>query len=66
MVANAPGSSGGFSGSADSRGPVSGFDPVQDGRSKVMRRLPKAYSQFLRQSIKKKQNGIRSREISSS
>ena len=28
MVANAPGGSGGFSGSADSKGPVAGFDPV--------------------------------------
>ena len=28
MVANAPGGSGGFSGSADSKGPTAGFDPV--------------------------------------
>lgn len=28
MVANAPGTQGGFSGSADPKGPVSGFDPV--------------------------------------
>jgi len=28
MVANAPGASGGFSGSADPKGPVAGFDPV--------------------------------------
>ena len=28
MVANAPGTQGGFSGSADSKGPVAGFDPV--------------------------------------
>jgi hypothetical protein len=28
MVANASGSQGGFSGSADSKGPVAGFDPV--------------------------------------
>jgi hypothetical protein len=28
MVANAPGAQGGFSGSADSKGPVAGFDPV--------------------------------------
>jgi len=28
MVANAPGGSGGFSGSADPKGPVAGFDPV--------------------------------------
>ena len=28
MVANSPGASGGFSGSADPKGPVAGFDPV--------------------------------------
>ena len=28
MTANAPGASGGFSGSADPKGPVAGFDPV--------------------------------------
>lgn len=28
MVANAPGSSGGFSGSSDPKGPTAGFDPV--------------------------------------
>jgi hypothetical protein len=27
MVANAPGTSGGFSGSADPKGPVAGYDP---------------------------------------
>ena len=28
MVANAPGSSGGFSGSSNPKGPTAGFDPV--------------------------------------
>jgi hypothetical protein len=28
MVANAPGGQGGFSGSAEAKGPVAGFDPV--------------------------------------
>ncbi len=28
MVANAPGTQGGFSGSADPKGPTAGFDPV--------------------------------------
>ena len=28
MTANAPGGSGGFSGSADAKGPRAGFDPV--------------------------------------
>jgi hypothetical protein len=35
MVANAPGTSGGFSGSADSKGPAAGFDPVMN---KMMRK----------------------------
>jgi len=28
MVANAPGTSGGFTGSADAKGPVAGYDPT--------------------------------------
>jgi hypothetical protein len=28
MVANAPGASGGFSGSSEAKGPTAGFDPV--------------------------------------
>lgn len=53
MIANAPGTSGAFSSKGD---PLSkaGLDPVMDGRSKVMRRLPKPYSKFLRQSTKKR------------
>ena len=31
MTANAPGGSGGFSGSADPKGPRAGFDPVMRG-----------------------------------
>ena len=40
---------GGFSGSANPKGPVAGFDPVMklDGRSKVMRRLPPPYRKDL-------------------
>lgn len=44
---------GGFTGSADPKGPVAGFDPVMDGRSKVMRRLPSEYSKLLRKNRKK-------------
>ena len=53
MVANAPGGSGGFSGSTDPKGPVAGFDPVMkfDGRSRVAKRLPPPYRADL---IKKK------------
>lgn len=53
MVANAPGSGGGFSGSSDKNGPVAGFDPILDGRKRIMRKLPKEYSKFLRNSTKK-------------
>ena len=38
MVANAPGGSGGFAGSADPKGPVAGFDPVM---GKVQKRYMK-------------------------
>ena len=46
---------GGFTGSAYPEGPVAGFDPVMDGRSKIMKRLPKEYSKLLRN--RKKTNG---------
>ena len=38
MVANAPGESGGFSSSANPKGPVAGFDPVM---GKMVRRKKK-------------------------
>ena len=40
---------GGFTGSANSEGPVAGFDPVVkfDGRSKVARKLPPLYRKSL-------------------
>lgn len=40
---------GGFTSSADPKGPVAGFDPVMklDGRSKMMRRLPPQYRKSL-------------------
>lgn len=44
---------GGFTGSADPKGPVAGFDPIMDGRSKMMRRLPKEYSKLLKKKRKK-------------
>lgn len=49
MVANAPGTQGGFSGSADSKGPVSGFDPVigKTGR-KYMKGKRKPWLDYLR------------------
>ncbi len=43
MTANAPGKSGGFSSSANPKGPVAGFDPVMDGmarRKKKYIKLP--------------------------
>jgi hypothetical protein len=40
---------GGFTGSANPKGPVAGFDPVMklDGRSRLMRRLPPQYRKSL-------------------
>ena len=40
---------GGFTGYADPKGPVAGFDPMMkpDGRSKIMRRLPPQYRKSL-------------------
>ena len=45
---------GGFTGSADPKGPVAGFDPVMNGRSKVMRRLPPQYKKSLTSKKKEK------------
>lgn len=45
---------GGFSGSAPPEGPVAGFDPVMDGRSRIMRRLPPAYRKKFQKSKKNK------------
>jgi hypothetical protein len=50
---------GGFTGSADPKGPVAGFDPMigsPDGRSRLMRRLPKEYSKLLRKNKKKRKS----------
>jgi hypothetical protein len=43
---------GGFSGSSDPKGPVAGFDhPIKlDRRTKIMKKLPKEYSKFLKRS----------------
>ena len=51
MVANAPGSQGGFSGSADSKGPVAGFDPVMGKVGKrYMKGKRKQWLDYLRSS----------------
>ncbi len=52
VVANAPGGSGGFSGSAPAKGPVAGFDPVMKG--KVQKRY--IYQKGLRKNWKKKED----------
>jgi hypothetical protein len=44
---------GGFTGSADPKGPVAGYDSLMDGRSKMMRRLPPLYKKQLSKSKKK-------------
>jgi hypothetical protein len=53
MVANAPGTSGAYTSKGDPT-TSGGFDTMLnlDGRSKVMRRLPKPYSKFLRKNKK--------------
>ena len=38
---------GGFASSADPKGPVAGYDPLMDGRSKIMRKLPPMYRKQL-------------------
>jgi len=56
MVANAPGSQGGFSGSADQKGPVAGFDPVMGKvKKRYMKGKRKQWLDYLRTS-----NGRRS------
>ena len=44
---------GGFTASADPKGPVAGYDSLMDGRSKMMRRLPPLYKKQLSKSKKK-------------
>ena len=44
---------GGFTGAADPKGPVAGYDPLMDGRSKMMRRLPPLYRKQLSKSKKR-------------
>lgn len=46
--------SGGFTSSADPKGPVAGYDKLLDGRSKIMRRLPVAYRQNIQKTKSKK------------
>ena len=45
---------GGFTGSADPKGPVAGFDPPLkiDRRKKIMKRLPVEYSKYLKKRTK--------------
>ena len=49
MVANAPGSQGGFSSSADPKGPVAGFDPVMSkAKKRYMKGKRKQWLDYLR------------------
>ena len=57
MVANAPGSQGGFSGSAYSKGPVAGFDPVM---GKVGKRYMKGKRKQWLDYLRSSSNGRRS------
>ena len=49
MVVNAPGTQGGFGGSADPKGPVAGFDPVMGKKGKkYMKGKRKPWLDYLR------------------
>lgn len=56
MVANAPGTSGGFSSSASAEGPVAGYDRFVGRRGKVdYRKVPKKYKDWVK-NLDKNQN----------
>ncbi len=48
MVANAPGSSGGFSASADPKGPTAGFDPVMKFQRRFFKGKRKQWLDYLK------------------
>ena len=48
MVANAPGSSGGFGASADSKGPTAGFDPVMKFKRRFFKGKRKQWLDYLK------------------
>ena len=54
MVANAPGESGGFSGSANPKGPVAGFDPVMGKTARRKKKYIKLPAGSRKRWIKKK------------
>jgi len=56
MVANAPGESGGFSGSANPKGPVAGFDPVMGKTARRKKKYIKLPAGSRKRWIKKKKD----------
>lgn len=52
MVANMPGKSGAYTSTGDPKS-FGGFDKLIDGRSSIMKRLPKPYSKFLNKNKKR-------------
>lgn len=48
MVANAPGGSGGFSGSSDPKGPVAGFDPIMKFKRRFFKGKRKQWLDYLK------------------
>ena len=54
VIENMTVGTGGFSGSAAPEGPVAGYDPVIDGRSRIARRLPPVYKKILSKNKNKK------------
>ena len=56
MTANAPGESGGFSGSANPKGPVAGFDPVMGKTARRKKKYIKLPAGSRKRWIKKKKD----------
>ena len=60
MVANPPGGSGGFSGSANPKGPVAGYDMKLDGRNKYVK---KAIKDLMDRQQKRKEKKARKKAL---
>ena len=57
MVANAPGTQGGYGGSSDPEGPTAGFDPVMNNKKRGIKRNNKQYLKLPSGQRKRWKNG---------
>ena len=57
MVANAPGTQGGYGGSSDAEGPTAGFDPVMNNKKRGIKRNGKQYLKLPSGQRKRWKNG---------